>query len=313
MNLASIDIGTNSTRMLVCSYNDSNLKIIERKMVITRLGKGISRSGNIQENSFNLTLEVLKDYAKILENCHVEKYRAVGTSALRRAINSNTFLEEAAIKTGLNIEIINAEQEAFLSFFGAVKGLSSVNKKELPENRYMVIDSGGGSSEIIYGDLKGRVINSKSLDIGCVRTSEQFLFLDPPSEKEIKSMHSFIKKEISASLSDFNVKTGNAIAIGLAGTMSSLASIYLALENYDSERINSLVLSIYKLSRIYEDLKKLNLEQRKKIKGLEPERADIILGGTAIIIEIMKYFKFKNIIVSQYDILDGIIYSLIDF
>ena len=317
MNLAAIDIGTNSTRLLISRFENEKFIPLIREMQITRLGKGIKDSGSILDESAKNTIKVLKKYKKLINEFDVKNYRAVGTSVLRRAVNKDNFISKTFVETGLSIEVINGLEEAKLSFNGVVKSLI-LTKKIFNFDKILVVDIGGGSSEFILGDTNFNILKSTSLDIGSVRLTEDFIHNDPPSKNEINFLRNFIKNTLSYNLKDFikyNVEDDykNLTIIGLAGTFSSLASISINLKKYSMDKLNYLPLEFNKINDIFFNLCKLNLHERKKVIGLDPARADIIIGGTAIVIEVLNYFKKEKIFVSENDILDGIIYSLINF
>ena len=317
MNLAAIDIGTNSTRLLISRFENEKFIPLIREMQITRLGKGIKDSGSILDESAKNTIKVLKKYKKLINKFDVKNYRAVGTSVLRRAVNKDNFISKTFVETGLSIEVINGLEEAKLSFNGVVKSLI-LTKKIFNFDKILVVDIGGGSSEFILGDTNFNILKSTSLDIGSVRLTEDFIHNDPPSKNEINFLRNFIKNTLSYNLKDFikyNIEDDykNLTIIGLAGTFSSLASISINLKKYSMDKLNYLPLEFNKINDIFFNLCKLNLHERKKVIGLDPARADIIIGGTAIVIEVLNYFKKEKIFVSENDILDGIIYSLINF
>ena len=308
MNLASIDIGTNSTRLLISSYVNGKIKTLIREMYITRIGKGLKESGCISEKHALLTIKILKRYKSLIDKFKVKKYLAVGTSALRRAGNSNEFVNKVFKETAIQLEIISGLKEAEFSFNGSVKNLNLPQNIEMPQ-KILVADIGGGSSEFILGDRDSNILLIKSIDMGCVRASEDYLQSDPPEKHEIMLLNKAIKEKIEEALTDFK-KYEDFIILGLAGTISTLASMSLNLKKYNMEKINCFTLDIKKIKTIFENLCNLKLEERKKITGLEPKRADVILGGIAIVIKVLEYFKKDRIIVSENDILDGIIYSL---
>jgi exopolyphosphatase / guanosine-5'-triphosphate,3'-diphosphate pyrophosphatase len=308
MNLASIDIGTNSTRLLISSYINGEIKTLVREMYITRIGKGLKETGDISEENGLLTIKALKRYKSLIDKYDVKKYLAVGTSALRRAGNSNEFVKKVFKETAIHLDIISGLKEAEFSFNGSIKKLNLL-QDILVSQKILVADIGGGSSEFILGDKDSNILLIKSIDIGCVRASEDYLKSDPPDKNEISLLNKAIAEKIEEALTDFK-EYEDFIILGLAGTISALASISLNLKKYDRKKINFLVLDIKKIKTIFENLSNLTLEERKKVTGLEPKRADVILGGIAIVINVLEYFNKDRIIVSENDILDGIIYSL---
>ena len=308
MNLASIDVGTNSTRLLISSYINGEIKTLVREMHITRIGKGLKGSGILSEKNELLTIKTLKRYKLLIDKFKVKKYLAVGTSALRRAGNSSEFVNKVLKETAIRLDIISGSKEAEFSFNGSVKNLNLLQNIKKSQ-KILVVDIGGGSSEFILGDAGSNIFLAKSIDIGCVRLSEDYLQSDPPESQEVILLNKAIKEKIEKSLTDFK-KYKNFIIIGLAGTISALISISLGLKKYNMEKINYQTIDIKKIKIIFENLCNLSLAERKKITGLEPKRADVILGGAAIVIKVLEYFKKERIIVCENDILDGIIYSL---
>jgi len=310
MNLASIDVGTNSTRLLVTGFDNGVFKPLIRKMEITRLGKGIKDTGNISSENARLTFEILKKYKLLIDKYGVKNFKAVGTSALRRANNSDDFINLILNKTGIKIEIISAQNEAKYSFNGALKSLLMADRLAIPE-KILVADIGGGSSEFIFGKKDLSLFKARSIDIGCVRATEEFLKSDPPTSGEILLLQSKIKEKFNKEMINY-YENEEFIILGLAGTISSLGAISMGLKKYKMDILNYQILDLKRIKDIFNKLCKLNLRERKKIAGLDTKRADVIIGGMIIVMEALAYFKKETIIVSENDILDGIVYSLID-
>ncbi len=306
MKIAAIDIGTNSTRLLVSEFKNSLFHTLEREMEINRIGKNLEITKEISSDSAQAVSDTLVKYKDLMRRHGVAGYRAVGTSAVRKAKNSQWFISYIRKSTGVEIEAITGGEEAFLSFYGASRLL------DIPEN-ILVIDIGGGSTEFISGNKDPGLYKAESLDIGCVSLSEEFIKGEGgPGKTELKKMHSHIRNRISG-IRDL-IRSGSDIAIiGVAGTVTTLAAIDLKLDKYDSSRIHHHRLTREKIIDIYRMLCSITLDERKKIKGLEPERADIIIGGAAILLEILIQLDKDSIIVSEQDILDGIIYTLVKF
>ena len=283
-----IDIGTNSVLLLIGEPGISGgIHPLKEDLRVTRIGKGVNETRLLRQDRMITTLEVLKEYINESKKSGAEKIKVIGTSALRDAVNSNDFLNLVKEETGINIEILSGIREAELSFSGAVSGLMNDGLEKT------VVDIGGGSTEVIFG--KGdKPEYFKSLKIGSVRMTEQFLKSDPPGENEIKEMSNFIKN----SLSIFPKSLTTRLLIGVAGTVTTLAQIFLKLSLYDRLQIENYKIQISSLEEIISLLKERNLEERKKIAGLLPERADVIVAGAIILEEIMKYLGFNEIIVS---------------
>ncbi len=325
MKIAAIDIGTNSTRLLISLVKKSaEGKIIFvpllREMKITRLGKCLEQSGKISTAHEILTIEVLKEYQRLLKSHNVSKYRAVGTRVLRRAENSDEFVNRVFLETGLDVEIISGIQEAELSFSGAIKGFEPYKifgKEQKTLGRYgtsknvLVVDIGGGSTEFILGSAEEGTINYlSSVDIGSVILSEKFLTGAVPDDKSVTDLLLFIENKLKSTVKEIS-QTGFAFMAGLAGTISGLSAVDLGLREYDREKIHGHVLYMDKVIDIFKRFCSVDLKTREKIRGLEPARADIIIGGTAILIKILEMLGLEKFIVSENDILDGIVYSLL--
>ena len=314
MKLASIDIGTNSTRLLIADYQKNKFIHLKRKMKITRLGKGLEQKGIILDDSAERTLDTVLGYSGLIKSHNVERYRAVGTSALRKASNSDWFISYIYKISGIKIDIISGEEEAGLSFYGAVKemDLKSSFFKKKQSGSVLVVDIGGGSSEFILGDDSCNLKLIESIDIGCVSLTEKFIGVAISDKDSLDSMHSYIEDSLEKVIEKINSLRPISI-IGVAGTITALAAIDLGLKKYDSDRIQRHILSLKRVEEIYKKLCSLSLKSRENIIGLDPKRADIIIGGTAILLTILKLIKNRYIMASEKDILDGIIYSLIDF
>jgi exopolyphosphatase/guanosine-5'-triphosphate,3'-diphosphate pyrophosphatase len=309
MKLASIDIGTNSTRLLIADHYNNKFIPLERKMIITRLGRGLEQNNIILDDSAVRTLDPVSDYCSLISSYDVKRYRAVGTSTLREASNSRWFVSYIYENSGIKIDIISGKEEASLSFHGAVRGIGF--NKEHPGS-ILVVDIGGGSTEFILGSSSGSIRFTESINIGCVNLTEKFIRHSTPDRENLTGMHRHIKDNLKKVTGMINRQRPISI-IGVAGTITALAAIDLGLKKYDSVKIHQHVLSFRKIKEIYKKLCSLSLEERKKITGLNPKRADIIIGGTAIVIEVLKLLESTEIMTSEKDILDGIIYSLIDF
>jgi exopolyphosphatase/guanosine-5'-triphosphate,3'-diphosphate pyrophosphatase len=305
MRSAAIDIGTNSIRLLISEYDGSEFYILERRMEITRIGKNLGISKNILKKSAAATSEVLQKYSLLMQEYGVEKYRAVGTSAVRKAANSGWFISYIKKYTGIEIEKITGEEEALLSFQGASAELKA-------ESRILVIDIGGGSTEFIQGNNDMGLDFYESIDIGSVSLSERFIKSDKPTHSELKDMRGYVKDRIRPAINKVKVKDGLNL-VGVAGTITTIAAIDLKLEKYNSERIHHHILTGKRVNNIYHLLCGLTLKERRRVRGLQPERADIIIGGVVVLIEIMGLLETGSLTVSEQDILDGIIYSLTKF
>jgi exopolyphosphatase/guanosine-5'-triphosphate,3'-diphosphate pyrophosphatase len=310
MILTSIDIGTNSIRLLISEVKDSNLFDIVRKVKITRLGEGMGETGLISKEAMNRTLNVLKEYKEVIDKYKISNYHAVGTSALRYCKNSNKFIERVKEETDLDVEIISGEKEAYFSFLGST--YQFMDKRTI-----LIIDIGGGSTELVLRK-EGKIRLSHSLPVGCIRLTEKYLLSDPPTNKQIKNSFLFLEPILMNSLNMISKKSFEKISnfkiqqiIGLGGTISAIASIKLGLKKYDFNKLHLFNLKLNEIENIFKELSEITLKERRRVIGLEKERTDTILGGTIILLALLKFLKIDEIIVSQRDMLDGIILSLI--
>jgi exopolyphosphatase/guanosine-5'-triphosphate,3'-diphosphate pyrophosphatase len=230
MRSAAIDIGTNSIRLLISEYDGSSFHTLERRMEITRIGKSLGISKNISKKSADATSEVLKKYKILMQEHDVEKYRAVGTSAVRKAVNSGWFISYIKDNTGIDIEKITGEEEANLSFQGASTALKT-------GSRILVIDIGGGSTEFILGNSDMELDFDESIGIGSVSLSERFFKSDKPTHSELKDIQGYIRERIRPIINKVEAKDELTL-VGVAGSITTIAAIDLKLEKYDSEMIH---------------------------------------------------------------------------
>jgi exopolyphosphatase/guanosine-5'-triphosphate,3'-diphosphate pyrophosphatase len=314
--LASLDLGTNSTRLLIADTDGVSTRTVERRMVITRLGQGVESSRRLMPEARQRTLAVLEEYGGLLRGSGVLEVTAAATSALRDCDESSVFLDLAEGVIGTRPRILSGEQEARASFLGAVSDLDGRSPKSKP---VLVFDIGGGSTELIAGELRearrltleagAGELNVRSVDVGCVRMSERFLKSDPPSTVSIGRMESYIVQELKPAVADM-LEPRPALAVGLAGTVTTLSGMKQGLDRYDAELIHRSRLSRAEVEELFRKLASAGVEERKRIMGLEPERADIIVGGAAVLRAVMDLTGFNEILVSEKDILDGLVLDL---
>lgn len=302
MKVATVDIGTNSMRLLIADYNENEIINREKYVHITKMGKDVDKNKKISVDSINRNTEALANFINMAKDKKCEKIKVIATSALRDSINRDDFVKEAMKKTGILVEIISGDMEANLGFLG-VKSL-------LDKSDYtLTIDIGGGSTEFILGNNLGELVFSKSEDIGSVRLTEKFLKNDPPTEFELITLNDYIdmitKKTIDI-LSTY--KIGKFIGIG--GTATSISSMLQKLELYSSQRVHNSKIYYDDLINLYSDLSKKTLVEKQMITGLQAQRADVILAGVCILKNIMYNLNAKCIVVSEYDNLEGLVYTI---
>lgn len=302
MRIGAIDIGTNSMRLLIADYEDGNLLNREKFVNTTRIGEGVDKKGYISQEAIQRNIDGLINFNRMCKDRKCEKVYCIGTSALRDSKNGDDFIQLAKNKADIDVEIISGKEESTLGFIGVAEGLTDRLKEE---ESILVLDIGGGSTEFILGNLKGIKFN-KSENIGAVRMTEKFLKADPISEEEFKSMIRFIEEQINDTIEFLKNKKIDKV-VGIGGTITSISAINQELETYSMEKIHNSSVDIEEVEKILQNLKKMTLNDKKNLKGLQPKRADIITSGVKILQIIMKKIEIKNIIVSEYDNLEGLI------
>ncbi len=300
--VAAVDCGTNSTRLLVV---ESSGDVRAREMRITRLGEGVDATRCLRLEAMDRTLAALREFRSIMDAEKVGRARLVATSAVRDAANGDDFLLPAGEIIGAPAELLSGREEGRLSYAGATA--------ELPpgEGVVVVVDIGGGSTEIVTA-ARGEVL-SVSLDIGCVRLTERFLRGDPPTAAQVADAVAAIDAELQRAtqvIPELGDVGGSARLVGLAGTVSTLASLELGLTHYDRERIHGAVLSRESVGRWCEVLGAERVAERASRPGIPEGRQDVIFGGALVLNEVMGRFGLHECVVSESDILDGLVMSL---
>ncbi len=304
VRITSIDIGTNTILLLIADIKDGKIIPLHNSQFIARLGKNVDESGLIQQEAFEKVSNALIEFKRIADEFKAEKIIAVGTSALRDAKNKNEFLKFIKEKTGIEIKVISGEKEAQLTYLGTVSGLDEKNLN----SKITVLDIGGGSTEIILG-YGFEIKKLTSLNIGTVRITEKFLKHSPPLDSEINNAKFFIQKEFEKIESDFNFE--NSILIGVAATITTIASYDLKLETYNGEKVHLHKMSIETIEKIYNTFKNLTTDEIRNIPQISKGREDVIFAGILILLEFMKKFKFTEIMANDRGLRYGTIFKLI--
>jgi exopolyphosphatase/guanosine-5'-triphosphate,3'-diphosphate pyrophosphatase len=309
--VAAVDCGTNSIRLLVADADPATgeLRELDRRMTIVRLGQGVDRTGRLAPEALERTFAACRDYAEVIKEYGAERVRFVATSASRDAENRDEFVQGVLGILGVEPEVISGDQEADFSFTGATKEL--VGREDLAKP-FLVVDIGGGSTEFVVGEEHARA--ARSVDIGCVRMTERHLVrdgavTDPPTEDQIAA----IRSDIEAAL-DLVEKTVPLVEartlVGLAGSVTTVAAIALDLTEYDSTRIHHSRISHDQVREITERLLRSTHAERAAIPSMHPGRVDVIGAGALVLLAIMERIGAAEVVVSEHDILDGIAWSL---
>jgi exopolyphosphatase/guanosine-5'-triphosphate,3'-diphosphate pyrophosphatase len=304
--VAAVDIGTNSTRLLVADVDgagaDARVKQIQREMRITRLGAGVDADRTLRADAIERTVSVLREYGEIIERLGATRVRATATSAARDARNRDEFFDPATeALRGVRPDLLSGEEEAALSFLGATAGLHEPTP-------YLVVDVGGGSTEFVVGSEKPEGLIS--IDIGCVRLTEQYLLSDPPEPEELSNAVSAVRDHLADVAREVPGVTTAATLVGLAGTITTLAAVELGLNTYDPEAVHHFRLTREAAEDVFRTLATEPIAKRRHNPGLDPGRVDVIVGGAIIVVSILRHFGFPDMLVSETDILDGLARSL---
>lgn len=300
MKIAVIDIGSNSIRLLISEVFGNNILPIEKDLITTRLGRGVAENNLLDNTAISDTISALILFKNKALAMGCEKIFAIATSAVREADNGEEFVSEVKKKTDIDIEILTGHEEAEASFIGTKSGIKV-------KGMTLIVDVGGGSTELSLGETN--IIYTESLPIGAVRMTQKFIKSDPPAKEEIIKAKFMIENLLTDFITSYNhIASGNKVtALGIGGTITTLASMAQELEVYDPKQIHGYHLKVEDVERMLAQLTKTNLQQRYSIKGLSPKRADIIICGALITLVIMRKLNFDFLIVSEQDIMEGII------
>ena len=301
VRVAAIDVGTNSTRLLVAEALADGFRPIDRRMTITRLGEGVDRRRAFAPEALERTLMTIADYAAACGEYSVERLRVTGTSAVRDARNRDEFFEGVRTLTGVEPEVLTGEAEATATFRGTIC--------DLPDHgEVLVVDIGGGSTELISGTTGPEHL--VSLDFGCVRMFEKHLHSDPPAPNELDALRAEVTEALEDVMEVLEVPPG-ARMIGVAGTVTQLATLNAGLPVYDPDVTHHALLSHGDVRRLARRLETLPYEKRSRVKGLEAGRVDVIVAGAEILLCVMETFDAAEVLVSEKDILDGLVLELL--
>jgi exopolyphosphatase / guanosine-5'-triphosphate,3'-diphosphate pyrophosphatase len=304
MRAAVVDIGTNSTRLLIADIGpDRDVEERVRESTVTRLGEGVEASGRLGDAPQARVFATLERYSAEIRAQRCDASAAVMTSAVRDAANGAEFSSTVRDRYGLEGRTLSGDDEAAFTYAGATAARPADDPTEL-----VVIDIGGGSTELVCG-AGGRLGFHVSTQIGVVRHTERHLHSDPPASAEIAALAADVDAGVSAAVPE-EVRSRTQAAIAVAGTATSCAAIDLALEPYDTTKVEGHVLSRAKLDRLLERLAALPLEQRREVRGLHPDRAPTIVAGVVVLSRVLDAFGLGEVEVSDRDILWGVALEL---
>ncbi|MBK5306015.1 MAG: Ppx/GppA family phosphatase [Frankiaceae bacterium] len=299
--VAAIDCGTNSIRLLVTDIDDGGQHDLHREMRVVRLGEGVDRTGSLAAQAIARTRDALDDYAATSRQLQVARTRMVATSASRDADNADDFRAMVHDILGVEPEVISGDEEAALSFAGATRGLHP------SEGPFLVMDIGGGSTEVVLGDRA--VTAALSVDVGCVRLTERHLHSDPPTDIEVAAAVDDIDAAIQRIQAAVPVEQART-AVGLAGSVTTIAALALGLSSYDRAQIHLSRLTPVEIEKVTTQVLGMTRADRGDLSVMHPGRIDVIGAGALILRTLVDRLALTEVLVSEADILDGIAWSL---
>lgn len=305
MSVAGIDCGTNSVRLLIADVDDEGvLHEHARIMRIVRLGEGIDRTGEFSRAALDRLFAALDDYAVLLDEAGVTRVRFVATSASRDARNRSEFVAGVQSRIGVEPEVIPGTEEAALSFTGAVRGLP----QGLVTSPALVVDIGGGSTEFVLGTDSPEF--AVSVDVGCVRMTERHLASDPPTPDEVTATRRDIRAAVERAAAAVPFAQARSL-VGLAGSVTTVAAMALDLPEYDPDVLHGSVISAQQVSEVAARFTGMTRAERAALPYMHPGRVDVIAGGAMVLDEVVRAVGATEVVVSETDILDGIVYSIV--
>jgi exopolyphosphatase / guanosine-5'-triphosphate,3'-diphosphate pyrophosphatase len=280
-----VDLGTNSTRLLVADVENGTVREVERRLTITRLGEGVDERRLLLPTALARVRNTLTDYRRVLEATGAERTLAVATSAVRDAENGEAFLGEIEWSYGFETELLSGDEEARLTFRGVAAG------RDLPPQT-LVLDVGGGSTELVLADWH------RSLELGCVRLTERFLVSDPPSRAELEACRRHIRALLPDEPKPMHV-------VGVAGTVTTLAVLSLGLDEEDPALVHGHRLRADWIDAELDRLAVLPVSELRELRGMHPDRAPVIVAGAVVVAETLRHFGTNELEVSEHDLLHG--------
>jgi exopolyphosphatase/guanosine-5'-triphosphate,3'-diphosphate pyrophosphatase len=295
---AILDIGTNSIKFFLFGIENGNAETIIDTNNISRLGEGLQKTGKISNEAMDRNIKALSEFLEIAKENEVEEITAVGTMCLRTATNANEFIKRAKEELGLEIKVIPGEEEARLSYLAVLSTIGKTDKN------IVVFDTGGGSTEFIFGEGT-ELVKKMSLNIGAIRPTEEFLHSNPVTDEEVNKMLSFLKDFFD----QHNLDGKADYLIGIGGTVTSMGAVMYKMTKYDPNKIQGSKLTLEEINNQINLYKSKTIEERKQIPGLQPKRADVILAGAAIVKTILEKFNKDYFIISDRGLRHGLMFD----
>jgi exopolyphosphatase / guanosine-5'-triphosphate,3'-diphosphate pyrophosphatase len=298
VRVAVVDLGTNTTRLLVADVEDGRVEEVTRRNTVTRLGEGVDAGSRLLDGAMQRVFDALTDYRRVIDELAADRTVAVATSAVRDSDNGDWFQRELLERFGIEARIISGDEEARLTFAGATA------EREDGGEPVLVLDIGGGSTEFVVGRSGSEPGFHVSTQAGSVRQTERHIHTDPPSANEVSELAGDVREVIESSV-PAEVRGSVHDGVAVAGTPTSLAAIEQELDPYDSSKIHGYRLELEACERILERLSSVPEAERRRITGLHPDRAPTIVAGAVILVTAMGSFGLRSIEVGEHDILYG--------
>lgn len=299
MRLGALDVGTNTVLMLVAEPQaDGSVRRVLDLQRITRLGQGVDRNHRLDPQAALRTLDAIAEFVQRARDAGAEKILAAGTATLRDAADGESFIRRVRERAGVELEIISGEAEAWLSYLAVLHGLHLD-----PAQRLLIIDIGGGSTEFIRAE-SGAKLQMASLQIGSVRLTERVIHNDPPTAREAADL----RLAIDDAVKGLGWQLGPDVLVGIAGTVTTVCAVAIGMDPYDADRVHGYRLSRKEVERVLGLFGSMPLAERRKLKGLEPARADVIFAGTAILERVMSECGADQVVVSDQGVRWGLVW-----
>lgn len=304
MRVAAIDIGTNSVRLLTARYEGNTLVDKQKRLTMTRIGKDVDDTGLLREDRIQDTLDALVQYKEILDALGVKQCPVFATSAVRDAANRQDFVDRVLNLTGFEVQVIDGETEAQYGFLGVIRGAGA----QLGGGRSLIIDIGGGSTELIVGTVSGQLLHSHSLNVGAVRMTDRHNLTHSSSWEAFEPVRSDVRSALAPLLATLNQEP-IAKAFGIGGTATTIGAMSLKLAEYSAEAVHLQWVSREEVRGLAESLVCASLEEKLQMKGLMPKRADIIAAGAVVLDTVLELFGLEGYLVSDDDNLEGALFA----
>jgi exopolyphosphatase/guanosine-5'-triphosphate,3'-diphosphate pyrophosphatase len=304
--VAAVDCGTNSIRLLVADVDPAagTATEVDRRMEIVRLGEGVDRTGRLSPAALARTFAACETYADVIHAAGAQRVRFVATSASRDVDNRDEFVTGVRARLGVDPEVVTGDEEARLSFAGATRELLAGSDPR----PFLVVDIGGGSTELVLGDTE--VASARSVDVGCVRMTERHLHDDPPTTEQVSAARADVEAAVRRAGETVALSDARTL-VGLAGSVTTVAAMALGLPTYDRDRIHHSRISSDDVHRVARELLAMSHDERAELPFMHPGRVDVIGAGALVLAVVLENVPVDDVLVSEHDILDGIAWSIV--